>query len=118
MQKLIYLQINEEVFQLQINSGSATTINYNETEIIVAHHGNQYFAYKNLCPHNHRMLFKTTASISPSGLIFCEHHYANFCIETGICESGPCLGKNLAPYELLIKQTDNSVTINLVDLPS
>ena len=57
----------------------------------------QVFAYTNACPHQRRMLqMKQDVFLNKDKTyIQCSVHGAEFQIETGLCISGPCDGKEL-----------------------
>lgn len=67
-------------------------------------------AYQNNCPHwpGSPMAWRKDAYLSPDGKhIVCSGHGAHFEIESGKCDSGPCLGQFLKPMNLQIKQDGN-----------
>lgn len=61
----------------------------------------QVFAYANSCPHQGRMLqWKPDTFLNTEFTeILCSAHGATFDIKSGLCVSGPCLGRNLTAVE-------------------
>ena len=57
----------------------------------------QIFAYANICPHRrHPLDLEPHAFLVDNGnLVRCASHGALFCPETGVCLSGPCVGRGL-----------------------
>ncbi len=70
----------------------------------VVRRGNEYFAYRNSCPHtgspldwvDHMFLDRDGA------LIQCAVHDARFLIDTGECVFGPCPGAFLEPLPIVV----------------
>ncbi len=64
----------------------------------------QLYLYENTCPHLQITLnFTPNQFLDQEGyFIMCANHGALFEIETGLCISGPCLGKSLTriPFEI------------------
>jgi nitrite reductase/ring-hydroxylating ferredoxin subunit len=76
--------------------------------IVRQHHALR--AYQNNCPHwpGSSMAWRKDAYLSPDRKhILCYGHGAHFDIESGNCESGPCLGQSLKHVDLLIEQDGN-----------
>ncbi len=73
-------------------------------DVFVVHFRGQFYAYENHCPHTginlnwqpDQFLDITEQRIQ------CATHGALFRIDDGLCEWGPCIGKNLRP--LLIEE--------------
>jgi len=71
-------------------------------ELFVVHHGGQFHAYLNRCPHTganlewleHQFLDMDKAFIQ------CATHDALFEIDSGHCIAGPCAGDRLTPVAL------------------
>lgn len=94
------------------------TVTYgdNTLELFVIHHGGRYYAYENHCPHT-----GVSLNWQPDQFlditeqhIQCATHGALFRIEDGLCEWGPCLGKQLRP--LAIEARDGQLI--LLDVPT
>jgi len=78
-------------------------------DIFIVNRNNQFYAYKNSCPH-------TGASLNWQPDIFmdydnfyiqCSIHAARFEVETGICVWGPCVNQSLKKTELTV--IDNKI---------
>ena len=67
-----------------------------------------YFAFQNLCPHWSIPLDTHGNEIwhSGSSSLICQTHGAAFDVESGICESGPCLGERLNKLSVEIQEDD------------
>jgi len=84
----------------------------NSKEFILYQNGRPYFgfvvqknkeiyAYANNCPHQGRMLqWKPDRFLNKDATrIMCAAHGAMFELETGLCDQGPCVGKQLKALE-------------------
>ena len=73
--------------------------------VFVVKRDNQYYAYKNECPHlGVNLEFMENEFLDSEGaLIECSTHGALFEKETGNCLSGPCQGDRLTPVEIVIE---------------
>lgn len=89
------------------------TLSRNETvlEIFVVHYRGQFYAYENHCPHT-----GITLNWQPDQFldmteqrIQCSTHGALFRINDGLCEWGPCVGKQLSP--LVVEQRDGKLVL-------
>lgn len=73
--------------------------------VFVVRRGGEVFGYVNSCPHvgvplnleddKFLDLFKTG--------ILCANHFALFEIDSGYCVRGPCTGRRLAPFPVMIR---------------
>lgn len=65
----------------------------------VVRQGDQIYAWRNACPHlgyeGSSMPWKKNAYLNKRSQIMCSAHGALFEIESGVCVSGPCPGKQL-----------------------
>jgi nitrite reductase/ring-hydroxylating ferredoxin subunit len=70
----------------------------------VVRRGDNFFAYRNVCPHYGAPLdWKPDAFLSHDRkFILCSMHGALFGIEDGICVDGPCPGMGLQKIEIKI----------------
>lgn len=74
--------------------------------MFIVRKGVNFYAYQNDCPHYDyaRMAWKKNEFLNGDHtMITCSAHGALFEISTGKCTIGPCIGKNLTPIELVIK---------------
>lgn len=71
----------------------------------VVRQGDKVFAYQNYCMHvGHPLNWKPDRFLTEDGdKIVCASHGAIYEIETGLCLSGPCPGKELRPVEVRIR---------------
>jgi nitrite reductase/ring-hydroxylating ferredoxin subunit len=72
--------------------------------VIVRTVANNYFGYVNTCPHEGTWLnIGAGEFLSPDrAFLKCGRHGANFEIDTGLCVTGPCKGRNLEPIALAV----------------
>ena len=77
----------------------------------VVRHGDDVFAYQNLCAHaGHPLNWKPDSFLTADGSqIICASHGAIYEIDSGICVAGPCPGKKLRPVEVKIR--DGAVVV-------
>jgi nitrite reductase/ring-hydroxylating ferredoxin subunit len=70
----------------------------------VVRRGDSVFAYQNYCMHvGHPLNWQPDNFLTEDGgLIICASHGALYEIDTGVCVSGPCPGKQLRPVEAKI----------------
>ena len=74
--------------------------------MFVVRRGEKLHAWRNHCPHydRARMAWKKDEFLDPSGeRIMCFAHGALFDIVSGGCVLGPCLGQNLTPVEIELR---------------
>lgn len=73
--------------------------------IFVVRHGGRVFAYEDSCPHAFAPLeMEPDRFLDISGTnVLCTMHGAQFDIPTGTCVLGPCKGRRLTPYPVLIR---------------
>ncbi len=71
-----------------------------EREAFVLRRGGQWFAYLNECPHWTVELDLGDGHFFDPELdrIYCKNHGALFFVDSGICETGPCLGRFLERF--------------------
>ena len=76
-----------------------------ENKVFVVRENDEFFAYKNSCPHQHIPLdWDNDQFLDFDGeLIQCATHGALFVIHTGKCVSGPCVGANLQKLDIKIE---------------
>jgi len=88
-------------FSLQVNKSLLSIMLLKQKE--------QYFAFKNCCPHQGRRMDYASGKflISESGTIICPAHGAEFQANDGLCIGGPCLGQSLE--KINIKTNDESI---------
>ena len=81
------------------------TISDKDVNLFVVHHCGKFYAYKNHCPHTGISLNWQPDQFldNSSQYIQCSTHGALFRINDGLCEWGPCLGKNLQPLNIYIE---------------
>ena len=48
--------------------------------------------------------------------IYCKNHGALFHPQTGMCETGPCLGRELTRFEVALDDTDALVRVPVFEL--
>lgn len=80
-------------------------------ELFVVHFRDQFYAYKNQCPHTGITLNWQANQFMDitEQRIQCSTHGALFRITDGLCEWGPCVGKNLQP--LIIENIDGQLIL-------
>ena len=86
-----------------------------QDSLFVVRQGLVLRAYKNDCPHwpGSPMAWRKDAYLtSDGGHIACAGHGAKFDIHTGLCVSGPCVGKSLQTLALQLDESGD-VYINL-----
>jgi nitrite reductase/ring-hydroxylating ferredoxin subunit len=71
-------------------------------DIIITRNGNVFRAYENSCPHQGTPLetFPGRFLTRDKQHLLCSTHGARFCIDDGMCISGPCKGKPLNPVQI------------------
>lgn len=71
-------------------------------ELLVVVHEKEFHAYENRCPHTGINLnWQTDVFLNIDRThIQCSTHGAQFRIDNGLCEWGPCLGQSLRRLEL------------------
>ena len=80
-----------------------------ELELFIVHFCEQFYAYENHCPHtgiNLNWQADQFLDITEQR-IQCATHGALFRIPDGLCEWGPCIGRNLRP--LTIREIDGQL---------
>ena len=73
--------------------------------IFVVRQGGEVFGYVNSCPHVGAPLNMEDdkfLDIFKSGIL-CANHFALFEIESGYCVRGPCKGRSLQPFAVMVK---------------
>jgi len=81
------------------------TINNKDVNLFVVRRYGKFYAYKNHCPHTGVTLNWQADQFLDinSQYIQCSTHGALFRIDDGLCEWGPCLGKNLQPLNIRVE---------------
>ena len=74
-------------------------------EIFLVRHGGGVWAYENSCPHLGSMLDWVPDQFLSYDRkhILCATHGALFCIDTGHCVHGPCVGRSLSPVAIRLE---------------
>ena len=72
--------------------------------VFVVRDGDTYFAYRNVCPHAGMALdWKPDHFLTKDGAaIICASHGALFDKTTGECIAGPCAGRALTAYPVIV----------------
>ena len=75
-------------------------------DIFIVHRNNQFYAYKNSCPHTgSRLNWQDDVFLDyEEKSIQCSLHGALFEIETGRCIWGPCLNQALEKVDISIRE--------------
>lgn len=88
----------------QLSNGECASLEAQDSAYFVVRYNDQWFAYKNACPHLGLSLdFVPNQFLVPDkSMIQCSSHGALFEIETGECLAGPCTGQSLqkVPFEI------------------
>jgi nitrite reductase/ring-hydroxylating ferredoxin subunit len=86
--------------------------------LIARDKGQNFFAYRNVCPHQQHVIYgKPAKCLSIGGLVFaCRWHQAKFNAQTGLCIGGPCEGAQLQSYPTAL--VDGKVCISGLELAS
>lgn len=72
--------------------------------IILVRSGNEVRAFHNECPHAGRRLdWSPGRFLIDKGLLVCAAHGAAFKLDSGICNSGPCLGQSLMGFPIVMQ---------------
>lgn len=83
------------------------SVDLNDTvlECFVVHHQDNYYAYENRCPHvGVELNWQPDVFLNIEQThIQCSTHGAQFRINDGLCEWGPCVGQSLHPLTLKIQ---------------
>ena len=92
-----------------IPTGFTISIDGNSAEIIVIKTAHGFFAWRNVCPHQSRLLNWAPGKflMDNKNQLVCGAHGACFNIESGLCTSGPCSGESLTPFN--IKLTEKTI---------
>ncbi len=71
----------------------------------VVRQGDEVFAYQNFCMHvGHPLNWQPDEFLNQDGsLIVCASHGALYAIDTGVCVSGPCPGKELRSVDVELR---------------
>jgi nitrite reductase/ring-hydroxylating ferredoxin subunit len=80
--------------------------------IVIARKEGKFYAYVNRCPHQGaRLDFEPRQFLDASQrFLLCGKHGAQFEIDTGVCNDGPCLGERLERVEVVIDDDEVCVT--------
>jgi nitrite reductase/ring-hydroxylating ferredoxin subunit len=86
--------------------------------LIVRDKKQNFFAYRNLCPHQQHVIYgKPAKCLNIGSLVFaCRWHQAKFDAHTGHCTGGPCEGTQLQSYPTAL--VDGRVCISAIELTS
>ena len=91
-----------------IEDGDARVISFDggfpAAEIIVVRRGASVCAYLNVCAHLPLPLNIGSRVRAKDGLMFCDHHYAAFRLDDGVCVDGACRGERLTAVPLAVVQ--------------
>lgn len=87
------------------SKGIEISLNGEIIQLYVVHKDGQFHAYINRCPHTGVNLDWQGNQFLDMENVFiqCSTHDALFEISTGRCISGPCIGKNLTPVEITVR---------------
>lgn len=86
--------------------------------IVVVRKQGKFYAYVNRCPHQGaRLDFEPRQFLDASGhFLLCGKHGAQFELDTGLCNDGPCLGERLEPVEVVIDEDEVCIVgVNLAE---
>lgn len=77
-------------------------VTVDERGYVVVRYGNQFFAYRNYCPHLGIALeYEENQFLDESGtLLKCSTHGALFTLDDGECVAGPCRGQSLSAIKI------------------
>ena len=80
--------------------------------LAVCRHGDQVFAWHNICPHQGRALnFAPNRFLfTPEGQLMCAAHGAVFEADTGLCVGGPCRGASLRGVAVAVQNGEVVLT--------
>jgi len=81
--------------------------------ILITRKGNNFYGFENACPHKGEQLDANNpdAFLDEEGnFLTCQHHGAQFDLDTGKCFIGPCQGKSLTPITIVVDDGDVCVT--------
>ena len=83
--------------------------------LIVRDKKQNYFAYRNVCPHlQHAIYGKPAECLSIGGLVFvCRWHQAKFNAQSGFCTGGPCEGTQLQSFPTAV--VDGKVCVSGIE---
>lgn len=82
-------------------------------EAFLLRHGGQLHCYLNECPHWAIELDLGDGHFYDAALdrIYCKNHGALFFPGTGVCETGPCLGRSLVRLQVRSREPDVLVEV-------
>ncbi len=92
----------------ELSDKACKGIQHGDESIFVVRREDQYYAYRNSCPHlgvELNWLEDQFLDIDDS-LIQCSTHGALFIIESGECIAGPCLGASLQSVAVCVKNDE------------
>lgn len=103
MNESVYLCKTSEI-PIDTSKGFALENDNEEQTIFIINRNNQYYAYKNFCPHTGVPLnWQEDVYMDLDNLyIQCSIHGARFEVETGFCVWGPCVNQSLIPIDIEI----------------
>lgn len=73
--------------------------------VFIVRRGGKVYGYHNVCPHRGTTLdWLPDRFMDPDReYIQCSTHDARFQVEDGFCVAGPCVGRSLAPVEVVLR---------------
>lgn len=82
-------------------------------EAFILHYEGVFHAFLNECPHWSIELDLGDHHFFDEELdrVYCKNHGALFFPHSGVCETGPCLGRSLVRYETTVDGDDVLVTV-------
>ncbi len=98
-----------QVFELELRG--------QKREAFVLRHGDSLRAFLNECPHWAVELDLGDGHFYDEDIdkLYCKNHGAIFSPETGVCESGPCLGRSL---DLFAAHADGDDVVVTLEIPA
>jgi len=84
-----------------------------QREVFLLRHQSALRAFLNECPHWAVELDLGDGHFYDSELdrIYCKNHGALFFADTGTCETGPCLGRSLQPFDVTVEGDDALIQV-------
>jgi nitrite reductase/ring-hydroxylating ferredoxin subunit len=85
-----------------IPEGSAARFIVAGHNLIVIQREGRLYAYSNECPHmNMPLTYRQNCTMDKEQKhLVCAQHAAEFTIENGLCDKGPCIGMKLEPVSI------------------
>lgn len=88
------------IMQLQeLADGESQSLEVDGMQLLAARRGDELFLYRNNCPHANEVLDPMGGSVldNSAQIITCQHHGAEFLLDSGECIAGACYGESLEP---------------------